>query len=260
MEVIAGVFSSRASAEAYVERVRALGVSPEHLHILMPENASSLGTAVETTDAEQPGIGAAIGGVLGGGAFAGLSAIGSILIPGVGPVVAIGAVLAATALGAIGGAAAGQKLDEQLETGLPADELFVYRDALRRGRTVVFVATEEADEAQPLRDLLFEYGAESVDAARERWWLGLRDAAQEEYRADGRDFSLVEPTYREGFEAAQIPALDGRPYAEVRDILRRHYPECDNEAFRIGYERGAKHRRDTDAGHAHEAHGTTTLL
>lgn len=259
MEVIAGVFASRAAAEAFIERARADGIATDRLDVLTPETAGKLGTQVETTDAEQPGIGAAIGGVLGGGAFGGLSAIGTALIPGVGPVIAAGAVLAATAIGALGGAAAGNALDEHLATGLPADELYIYRDALRRGRTVVFISADSEEEAQPVRDLLIEYGAESVDAARDRWWVGLRDAAAEEYRANGRDFSVVEPTYRRGFEAAQTPALGGRPYDEVRDILRRHYPDSDQEPFRIGYERGAAHRREAE-GRAHDDPPSTILL
>ncbi len=63
------------------------------------------------------------------------AAAATVLIPGVGPVLAVG--LAAAAIlgigGAVGGAAAGAALEKDSTTGLPADELFVYKDALRQG-------------------------------------------------------------------------------------------------------------------------------
>src|ERR1041385_8257693 len=58
--------------------------------------------------------------------------------------------------------------------GLPEDELYVYKDALRQGRSVVFVQARDAVEATRARKVLDEADAESIDAARDKWWIGLR--------------------------------------------------------------------------------------
>ena len=77
------------------------------------------------------------------------AAAATILIPGVGPVLAVG--IAAAAIlgvgGAVGGAAAGAALEKDSTMGLPADELFVYKDALKQGRSVILVEAQNDDEA-----------------------------------------------------------------------------------------------------------------
>src|SRR5438045_2869900 len=84
--------------------------------------------------------------------------------------------------------------------GIPGDELYVYEDALRRGRSVVMAFTDNEKVAESARVALKRAGAESVDAAREEWWIGLRDAESEHYLAQGGDFKTDEAKYRLGFE------------------------------------------------------------
>jgi hypothetical protein len=124
-------------------------------------------------------------GVAGGAGL--VPGIASLLVPGVGPVLGIG-ILAGTllgAIGAVGGAAVGATLESEVFKGLPEEELFVYEDAMRKGRTVVVVMAED-DEANAVRGALELAGAESVDRAREMWWLGLRDVEKEGYAVDSR--------------------------------------------------------------------------
>jgi hypothetical protein len=126
--------------------------------------------------------------------------------------------------------------------GLPKDELFVYEDALRQGRTVLMILAKDDDQADDVRDLLEECGAESVDAARKKWWIGLRDAEAEHYKADGRDFDTDEDTYRRGFEAALHADARGKPFDEVLDYLRKNHPDLyERQEFRAGFERGRQH-------------------
>jgi hypothetical protein len=123
--------------------------------------------------------------------------------------------------------------------GLPKDELFVYEDALRQGRTVLIVLTEDTDQAEAARAVLGQEGAESLDTARDMWWVGLRDAEAAVYTADGSDFVQDEAVYRRGFEAALRAPVAGKPYSDVGEYLQAHYPDVyDAEAFRRGYERG----------------------
>jgi hypothetical protein len=245
VKAVTSIFTSRAAAELAAQRLQALGIAPDHINILTPDLSTRPLDAVPTTDAEQPGMGTVVGGVVGGvtGASSGLlgAAVASALVPGVGPVMAIG--LAAAAIlglvGAVAGATAGGALEEALSVGLPKDELFVYQDALRQGRTVLIVMIEEAERADLVREALAQAGAESLDAAREHWWLGMRDAEAEAYTAHGGDFSRDEAQYRRGFEAALRPDTSGKPYDEVLESLQLHDADVyREEAFRRGYARG----------------------
>ena len=199
-----------------------------------------------TSDAEQPGMGKAVGGVVGAAiGIAGGLELGAVaatmLIPGVGPVVAVGLAGAALlgALGAVGGVAAGAALEST--NGVPADEIFVYKDALRRGRSVLFAEADSGSQADRVRDLLTEAGAESIDAAREEWWIGLSSAEQEHYPTLRRDFERDGPAYRKGFETGLEP--NGHRTAE--EAAGQFYPVgTDREAFRSGYERGQTHRTE----------------
>jgi len=126
---------------------------------------------VPADDGESPGMGAAVGGVIGGAV--GLSAA-AIVLPGVGPLVLAG-LLAAGLAGTAGGAVLGDSLEDVLSGGVPHDELRVYEDALRRGRSVVVALIDGDPEADRMRDVLRAAGAETVDAARRNWSTGLRD-------------------------------------------------------------------------------------
>ena len=85
-------------------------------------------------------------------------------------------------------------------------------------------------------------GAESIDAAREDWWLGLRDVEEESYRALGGNFSRVESAYRRGFEAALHAKRRGKAYEQVSSELTASARETGSEdAFRQGYKRGQEY-------------------
>ena len=159
------------------------------------------------------------------------------MIPGIGPIIAAG-VLGAAIFGAAG-AALGHSMEQNMSTGLPRDELYVYEEALRRGKIVVFVQANDENDADIVRAALDAAGAESVDAAREDWWVGLREDEAAAYRQRGGDFTADELTYRRGFEAAMLPLIRGRGYDHALSDLNRMYPDiCQADAFRCGFERG----------------------
>ena len=248
MESIVGVFESLATARRAADALVAAGVQPKYITVLAPGSPAEVWDRVPQSGTEQPGMGEAVGGMLGGavGVAAGAplgAALASLLLPGVGPVVAIG-IAAAAILGAGGvaaGAAAGKRLEDHLFTGLPEDEVFFYEDALRRGRAVLIAFTEDEKHQARVHYLLQESGAESLDAAREGWWLGLRNAEQQHCQGDGADFEGDEHSYRDGFEAALRPSMRGKTYEEALELLRQHYPDASDTLFRRGYERGRTH-------------------
>ena len=88
-----------------------------------------------------------------------------------------------------------------------------------------------------MREALVKAGAETIDAAREQWWIGLRTAEQETYK-DGA-FEQDEPYYRKGFEAALSPVVRGKSFDDALDYLtRQNEIAASHPAFRRGYERG----------------------
>lgn len=239
METVAGIFQSRAEAENAIQQIHSLGVPNDRIALLTPGmDNTRVENAVPTADSEQPGMGKAMGGAVGGamGVAGGASlgaAAASLLVPGVGPVIA-GGILGAAILGAGGtvtGMAAGEALEEELVAGLPHDELYLYEDALRKGRSVVIAFTENEELSEAARDTFAKAGAESIDTARENWWLALRDAEAADYQTSGKDFQRDETSYRRGFETA----LRGRgATSEDRDA---------DDAFRCGFERGQAYRK-----------------
>lgn len=246
MKSTVGIFESRTEAERAAERLRSMDFPVERLSLLTPGNFEEKADAVATSETEQPGMGKAIGGVVGAalGAAGGMhfgAALASLLVPGVGPVFAVGAIGAALlgAGGAAAGAAVGDELEENMGEGLPRDEMYLYEDALRRGRSVLIALAEDDDEQERAQTVMNEAGAESLDAAREDWWVGLRDAEELSYTAEGGDFKKDEPVYRRGFESALHPKARGKTYDEATDFISSCYGDiCNEQSFRRGYERG----------------------
>ena len=235
-----------------------MGLGDDKINLLTPgsiEKEKVEAKSVKTDATEQPGMGAAFGGVVGGAAGIaggyGVGALASAFIPGVGPVVALG-LWGAALLGVAGagaGAAAGAALENATTTGLPEDELFVYEDALRRGRSVVVALCEDDATAESARDLIKAAGAETVDAARDKWWVGLRSAEKEHYVKLGMNFGREEKIYRQGFEAAlhsryrckEFDQIGSEMANRIEELHRRHPGANVEEAYRRGYERGREY-------------------
>ncbi|HEY3306610.1 MAG TPA: hypothetical protein VGL70_24070 [Candidatus Binatia bacterium] len=245
MQPVVGIFRTLGDAQRAVEDLKKFGFANDRINILAPgAPVDEIRSEVPTTEGEQPGIGKAVGAVVGAGLGTALgTAAATAWVPGVGPVVGIGVAAAAFvgAVGALGGAAAGGALENALAEGLPKDEWFVYEDALRHGRSLVVVLADNDSEAQVAREIFSRRGAESIDAARERWWIGLRSTEEERYVANGKDFKSAE-TYRRGFEAALHPDIRGRTYESVLGYLWKNYPDdYSQESFHDGYERGRQY-------------------
>jgi hypothetical protein len=254
MEAISGVFKIRSRGENAVNEALKAGIPADRITLLTPGAVDQLNKEIQsvpTDTTEQPGMGTAIGALAGGGVgFAGGSLLMA-LVPGLGPITALG-LLGAAVLGAAGatiGATAGHKMENSITEGLPEDEIFVYEDALRQGRTVVIVLAEDNQSASLIRELLTMQGAESIDAAREQWWIGLRSAEESHYANSGKSFSEDEEYFRRGFEAAlhartrcmEFDQVSGAMTAALEDV-QREYPGKDVEAaFTRGYERGREH-------------------
>jgi uncharacterized protein with PIN domain len=254
MEAVTGVFQTRETAERALSDVRNAGIAEGKVTLLTPGTVDHVDKEVReipTDTAEQPGMANAMGALLGGGIGLTGGSVLMALIPGLGPVTALG-LLGAGILGAagatIGGTAAG-RIENASYQGLPEDEIFVYEDALRRGRSVIVALADNEGQASAIRDRLKQDGAESVDAAREQWWTGLRSAEQSHYSGAGRNFSQDEKFYRMGFEAAlhartrcmEFDQVSAEMDAQLEEVQRRYPGQNVEDAFTRGYQRGREH-------------------
>ncbi len=130
------------------------------------------------------GTGATLGTVLGGGAGL-LAGLGMLAIPGVGPVVAAGWLIA-TAVGAGVGAASGGLIGSLVGAGVSETDAHVYAEGVRRGGTLVTVKAED-DQASMVERILDTHSP--VDAS----------ARGDAYRAEGwSKFDEDAPAYRAG--------------------------------------------------------------
>jgi hypothetical protein len=246
MKTVVGIFKTRQEATTAANLLKAAGFEGNNVIILSPGTPDpDVEAAVPTEDAEQPGMGKAIGSVVGGAVGLGAGAlIASLLLPGIGPVLAVTFGAAAGGLGgAAAGAAAGGALENILSLGLPKDEIFFYEDALRQGRSVVVGLSERDDQIEAGRDALAKAGAETLDAAREKWWIGLRDAEAAAY-SGSEDFAQEEDSFRCGFSAALEPKMRGRSFDGAIEDLKLNYPDaCQKQSFRRGFERGQNYHK-----------------
>jgi hypothetical protein len=252
MKAVTGVFVSSSDAQRALSQFHELGLKEDRLTLLTPKGAADQEAAAPIVSAEQPGMGKAIGALVGAAAgIAGGPMLIAALIPGVGPITAIG-LLGGAILGAAGagvGAVVGGKAENSMTDGLPEDELFVYEDALRKGRSVVISLASDDVEASVFRELMKAEDAESVDAAREKWWIGLRSAEQEHYSSHGRNFTEDEKFYRLGFESALHARTRCKEYdqvlaemdARIEEVEQQYPGQQVAEPFRKGYERGRDH-------------------
>jgi hypothetical protein len=175
--IASAVFDSRADAERAVEKLRSAGARDSAISIVAQneggETATSDGTGSVIADGEGAGSGLAKGLGVGAGVGA-LFGLAALVIPGVGPFIAAGAL--ANALGAAGGAiasgaivggSAGGIAGALMNHGVSDEDSRYYEDRLNDGGTFVSVDTSEGSiTAQKATDILYEYGGHSATRSR----------------------------------------------------------------------------------------------
>ncbi len=241
-----GVFHTVESALQAVEALRASGIQNDRISVFTPGPTRQPPlSSVETSDTEQGGMGAAMAGSILGALGLGIGVI--LFVPVIGAVSVLGA-LAAGLMGA-GGAAAGAAVGSMLERKsleglIPVDEIYVYEDALAQGRSIVLV-TPDDELATRAIEILKDAGAESIDAARESWWVGLKDWRKLNYDApDQQTAPWDDPLCREGFEAALRHAAAGKSEMEGKaELAARRSAVAKDGAFWLGYSEGMTYAR-----------------
>jgi len=161
------MIESETTAAAIVDELRTAGFSGSDISVLLPDKAGTRDFAHEknTKAPEGAATGAATGGVL-GGAVGWLAGIGALAIPGVGPFVAAGPIMAALG-GAAVGAATGGITGSLIGLGMPEYEAKQYETKIRGGNILVSVHTENSDERSRAKDIFERLGATDIATAGE---------------------------------------------------------------------------------------------
>src|ERR671936_1311483 len=137
---------TEAQAITIVDQLKAAGFSPSDISVLLPDKTGTKDFAHEqhTKAPEGAATGAGTGGVL-GGALGWLIGIGALAIPGLGPFIAAGPIMAALS-GAAAGAALGGITGALVGLGIPEYEAKRYEGKIKEGNILISVHTENSDE------------------------------------------------------------------------------------------------------------------
>lgn len=159
--------TSHSQADTIVSRLQAAGFPNNDISALLPDQGSTRDFAHQksTKSPEGAATGAGTGGVL-GGTLGLLAGIGALAIPGVGPLIAAGPILAALS-GAAVGAAVGGIAGALVGLGIPEYEAKRYEGKIREGNILISVHTETSDEVRRVKQIFEDSGAQDIASSGE---------------------------------------------------------------------------------------------
>lgn len=162
-----GIYKTAQSAELAVDHLLSRGFSNSAISVLMPDDESTKAFAHEkhTKAPEGTTTGATTGGVI-GGTLGLLAGIGALAIPGVGPLIAAGPIMATLAGLGVGGAVGGV-VGALIGLGIPEYEAKRYEGAVKDGGTLLSVHCGTSEEIDVAKASLKETGAQDIASASE---------------------------------------------------------------------------------------------
>jgi Heat induced stress protein YflT domain len=162
-----GIYKSAEHAERAVDSLIAAGYASSAISVLLPDTRSTKEFAHEkdTKAPEGTTVGATTGGVV-GGALGVLAGIGALAIPGVGPFIAAGPIMAGLAGLGVGGAVGGL-VGALVGMGIPEYEAKRYEGRVKGGGTLLSVHCDTSEQISRAKDLLKGTGAEDIASTGE---------------------------------------------------------------------------------------------
>jgi hypothetical protein len=162
-----GIFATRAGAEEAVDSLRRAGFRNTDISALFPDNAGTKDFAHEkNTKAPEGATTGATSGVVVGGVLGWLAGIGMLAIPGIGPLLAAGPIVAALAgAGAVG--VAGGIVGALVGLGIPEYEAKRYEGRVKHGGILLSVHCDDEAWVKRAEEVLKHTGAEDVASAGE---------------------------------------------------------------------------------------------
>ena len=163
-----GIYPTSTQAEQAVDSLAAAGFVHQDISVLLPDTQSSKEFAHEknTKAPEGTATGVTAGGVV-GGTLGLLAGIGALAIPGVGPLIAAGPIMA-TLAGVGAGGAVGGLVGALVGMGIPEYEAKRYEGRVKDGGTLLSVHCNSSDEVSRAKDILKSTGADDVSSAGEK--------------------------------------------------------------------------------------------
>jgi hypothetical protein len=160
-----GIVKSHSQAEQIVEGLQDAGFPASEISILLPDNEGKhdIGHVKATKAPEGATTGATAGGVT-GGVLGLLAGIGALAIPGVGPFIAAGPIMAALSGAAIG-ATTGGVVGALIGMGIPEIEARRYEDKLKAGNYLIAVHADDGAEKDRAKEIFKNAGAEDVSTS-----------------------------------------------------------------------------------------------
>ncbi|HEY7303365.1 MAG TPA: DUF3341 domain-containing protein [Bryobacteraceae bacterium] len=162
-----GLYASREMAEEGVDRLIAAGFRKEDISVLLQDNLGTKDFAHEkhTKAPEGTTTGVVAGGII-GGAIGALIGVGILTVPGVGPLIAAGPVIAAlTGIGS--GGVVGGIIGALVGMGIPEYEAKRYEGRIKAGGILLSVHCDNSDWVSKAKEVLRETGAEDIASAGE---------------------------------------------------------------------------------------------
>ncbi len=162
-----GIYPTYESVEAAVDALRAAGFRNTDVSVLFPENVGTKDFAHEkgTKAPEGAATGAGTGAVV-GGALGWLAGIGALAIPGIGPFIAAGPVMAALAGVGVGGAVGGIA-GTLIGMGIPEYEAKRYEGRVKEGGILLSVHSDNSEWTTRAKEILKRTGAQDVASSGE---------------------------------------------------------------------------------------------
>ena len=162
-----GIYRSRVSVENAVDRLRQENFRNTDISVLFPENEVTKDFAHKksTKAPEGTAAGATSGAVIGGG-LGWLAGIGALAIPGLGPFIAAGPIMAALAGAGVGGAVGGLT-GALVGMGIPEYEAKRYEGRVKDGGILLSVHSDSSEETKRAKEILQQTGAQDISSTGE---------------------------------------------------------------------------------------------
>lgn len=163
-----GIYDSKPAVEGCIEMLKNAGFRNADISVLMPTQESTQDFAHEKSTKAPEGAtaGATTGMVLGGG-LGWLVGIGSLAIPGLGPLIAAGPIVSALAGAGIGGAFGGLA-GSLIGMGIPEYEAKRYEGFVKEGGILISVHVDDREWAKKAKEILETSGARDIATAGEK--------------------------------------------------------------------------------------------
>jgi hypothetical protein len=166
-KAVFGLVDSETQAERIVDNLKTAGFSNNDISVLFPDKAGTRDFAHEKATKAPEGAAAGAGtGTVVGGVLGWLVGIGSLAIPGVGPFIAAGPIMAALA-GAGVGAAVGGLSGALIGMGIPEYEAKQYEGKIKEGNILISVHSEDSDEVKRAKEIFERAGAHDISSTGE---------------------------------------------------------------------------------------------